>query len=855
MKKKILLSLLYLYILSNICSCCGILPWAKWCQPRDPGVAPPPSCYNTCKYKEVSSFMNCIPNWSNEECTSTSDCENAKSEYDNGCKQSRTKDFQGDITTIDGKKYWYNWNKEYNEGSVSLPYSYRTDGKPLNQQIEGAAKYNGCFCNEIPQVYICDQSKDADCDGVPDSQDKCPNEDEDLDGYADGDGCPDPDNDNDGYCDPWVSRENLEDQNGRYTYTKPDGSSATCINIDKCPNDDKKIDPGVCGCGNSETDTDNDGTPDCKDDCIYTTDRDNDGTLDCNDKCPDDPLKIEPGKCGCGVPEAPVGDICSGTPIETKPILKSGNLSIYYNSTVAKDANGNSNVRNANFISFSTNPDPTKYEDNNRKITITWTSGDQNIDKLVDIVWDVSNNNGGPDPSLTQDHGLSTVVIADVRSSANGVPISFTISAKVNNLSSFSYSNTFINYWTAKITQSDNDVCVQASIDYSSPVKTYDDCYAPDIENIEFVSDHEDGSGNNLLHKNSPRNTFIEDGTAYTEPEWTNQGVSNPISHTRNTKVKLKMTIKMHQDGIPFKIVGTSSYINFESTIQSSVNGTKIVEIESTEELPNYPFIINSLQINWTLYKDPNRTNIAWMQEITSNKIYITYGTPLVQNGMHYTNILTEKRLQLAINPISGEVDANTAIEALRDMTETELDELKTGNYIDWDMIWYMWDENGSTGGRGGECAQFAFLLENMCGQLGIPAMHNHILPSIDHIRINSAVNPIPQDQIFIFDDVDQEDIVYAQTMGYTIKDEILALYLLPGTASYGEGCVYYNNKMYAMLVDGVSGTGPKNIAAINILKYFENHNGSKVQRWTVRTTDGGSFECIKHETVDIPND
>ncbi len=33
------------------------------------------------------------------------------------------------------------------------------------------------------------------------------------------------------------------------------------------------------------------------------TDSDNDGTPNCNDQCPNDPLKLAPGVCGCGVPD------------------------------------------------------------------------------------------------------------------------------------------------------------------------------------------------------------------------------------------------------------------------------------------------------------------------------------------------------------------------------------------------------------------------------------------------------------------------------------------------------------------------------------------------------------------------
>ena len=89
--------------------------------------------------------------------------------------------------------------------------------------------------------------------------------------------------------------------------------------IDKCPDDPNKIKEGSCGCGTLDTDTDDDGTPDCIDECpddpnkikpgicgcgtSETGDSDNDGVHDCNDKCPHDPNKIEPGICGCGISE------------------------------------------------------------------------------------------------------------------------------------------------------------------------------------------------------------------------------------------------------------------------------------------------------------------------------------------------------------------------------------------------------------------------------------------------------------------------------------------------------------------------------------------------------------------------
>jgi photosystem II stability/assembly factor-like uncharacterized protein len=59
-----------------------------------------------------------------------------------------------------------------------------------------------------------------------------------------------------------------------------DGTGDAC---DGCPSDPDKVDPGQCGCGVPDTDTDGDATPDC------------------NDGCPSDPDKVDPGQCGCGV--------------------------------------------------------------------------------------------------------------------------------------------------------------------------------------------------------------------------------------------------------------------------------------------------------------------------------------------------------------------------------------------------------------------------------------------------------------------------------------------------------------------------------------------------------------------------
>jgi hypothetical protein len=62
---------------------------------------------------------------------------------------------------------------------------------------------------------------------------------------------------------------------------------------DECPADPAKVEPGVCGCG------------------VPDIDGDGDGTFNCHDQCPNDPKKIGPGDCGCADTPQPAGTPCS----------------------------------------------------------------------------------------------------------------------------------------------------------------------------------------------------------------------------------------------------------------------------------------------------------------------------------------------------------------------------------------------------------------------------------------------------------------------------------------------------------------------------------------------------------------
>lgn len=166
-------------------------------------------------------------------------------------------------------------------------------------------------CNTDPDKHLpgdcgCNQLEtDTDGDGYKDCNDACPN----GKGWLDSDG--------DDTCN--AEDECPYDETG---ITNIDGDSK-CDVSDECPYDGKKITRGLCDCGNTDPtyDVDGNGTIDewdcygsaCPQDpdkffdpgecgCgVPDIDSDDDETFDCKDECSFDPAKTDAGVCGCFV--------------------------------------------------------------------------------------------------------------------------------------------------------------------------------------------------------------------------------------------------------------------------------------------------------------------------------------------------------------------------------------------------------------------------------------------------------------------------------------------------------------------------------------------------------------------------
>ncbi len=155
-------------------------------------------------------------------------------------------------------------------------------------------------------VGISFSPKDSDLDGILDEQDKCPAEQEDIDGFEDEDGCPETDNDGDGVLDAMdkcplkaEDRDSYEDADG--CPESDNDKDGILDEKDKCPNEPEDSDGFEDEDGCPEFDNDKDGILDLADKCPLQSedrdgfedgdgcpdmDNDKDGVPDAVDKCP-----------------------------------------------------------------------------------------------------------------------------------------------------------------------------------------------------------------------------------------------------------------------------------------------------------------------------------------------------------------------------------------------------------------------------------------------------------------------------------------------------------------------------------------------------------------------------------------
>jgi hypothetical protein len=227
------------------------------------------------------------------------------------------------------------------------------------------------------------------------------------------------------------------------------------------------------------------------------------------------------------------------------------------------------------------------------------------------------------------------------------------------------------------------------------------------IKSIEFTSDH------NLLRKNPTIGSVWGDSdTVYETPEWAVGSWSNPISHTKNTKISAIVKIKVEPAGIKFDLIGDGSddYMDFKTTGQISTGEAQEVTVTANAPLPDQVGILEK-SIDWEVNVE-SLMRLAFPR--SNHKIYVTYGTPEGSDP-------TEIRLSWSCDACYGASTPEDIASAANFFLNTETPpyfNVDTGAWPDGTPpIWLLLDSDEVASGS---CIAFANLLNHISNILGV---------------------------------------------------------------------------------------------------------------------------------------
>jgi hypothetical protein len=284
-------------------------------------------------------------------------------------------------------------------------------------------------------------------------------------------------------------------------------------------------------------------------------------------------------------------------------------------------------------------------------------------------------------------------------------------------------------------------------------------CYA-EIKSVDFIGDNNhtvlsnwEWTTNNEWEKNdsfvyeghplekewyrdvtNAQGEYISVGTAYTrsyyEPDPTNPNATVLIP----SRIKAEAAFDIDTGGRPYYVIGTGSYINFQSG-ELSV-GTNSVELTSLSNLPTAVSVIHT-QINWSIRIGSSGPNIS-AGTSGEHDIYVTYDTPIqsytTDDGNTYENITTEKRLEWAVTQTLGATTATGgSVSNPSGAAEKMVAAVGHGAVpnvtltFNWNAWGYM--QNHSTVG---DCGTMVALAVAGLGQIGVAAVHDRAFATTD---------------------------------------------------------------------------------------------------------------------------
>jgi len=226
-----------------------------------------------------------------------------------------------------------------------------------------------------------------------------------------------------------------------------------------------------------------------------------------------------------------------------------------------------------------------------------------------------------------------------------------------------------------------------------------------DLKSIEFTSDHEDGNGDNILLANNT--DWTDDGTAYGEPEW----VSG--SHTRNSKLTVKITISVSPANLTFDLEGDgpNNYVDFHKNGNTSTGADQEITVTADGNLPGAVCILTE-SINWKINVNGTECNAGSSGEHT---IYVTWGTPAPSSD------LTHKRIEWCTTvPFDTDTPSELALEIANKVNVDVV--LGNGNTWPTPYSGNIWPALEKTEANKVDCLQSAALAVDALKLLGYPS-------------------------------------------------------------------------------------------------------------------------------------
>jgi len=245
-----------------------------------------------------------------------------------------------------------------------------------------------------------------------------------------------------------------------------------------------------------------------------------------------------------------------------------------------------------------------------------------------------------------------------------------------------------------------------------------------ELKSVEFTTDH------GVLTKKPPQGTseWAECTTPFESPEWQKDPPrTNPISHTKASKVGAKVRLRVEPAETSFGLVGSAQahqYVSFSKFGNVALGTTdQDIAVEANAALPDQVGTLTPLKVFWYI----TSKGVSYAAGISAgHTIYVTYGTPAAVVPADVEQAFTERRMRWACDNAAGATD----ISGVADKIHSAL-----AGDPPYDP------PSGKPKGKGwplmagdtqGACDRQAQLMQFGLGILGIRSGRQYVRPSLD---------------------------------------------------------------------------------------------------------------------------